>query len=180
MKKYLLSWLTILMAATVSVGFASCSNDDDDETERRDYIEDSKESGEDSHETDGKIDTEVFVIEDHDILMGVNDIGNGWYSYVLQFAFGASSDDAYRKGMTQMRLTAWADNGIFDMSYKTANYGKKKTYTLYLSSTQREWYDWIYVQSKDSQLKFNYTLEYYNSKNGQWYEVKSKKLTFNK
>lgn len=141
------------------------------------YLQEHKEG---YHGTDGKIDTEVYIINDNEILMGVNDLGNGWYSYVLQFGFGANSDDAYRKGMTQMRLTVWADNGCLDTSYKTSNYGKKKTYTLYLSSTERDWYDWIFVQSKDTKITFNYELEYYNSKDGQWYDIQSRKLTFNK
>lgn len=141
------------------------------------YLQEHREG---HHGTEGKINTEVFIINDNEILMGVNDLGNGWYSYVLQFGFGANSDDAYRKGMTQMKLTAWADNGCFDLSYKTSNYGKKKTYILYLSSTEKEWYDWIYVQSKDAKITFNYELEYYNSKDGQWYDIQSRKLTFYK
>lgn len=132
------------------------------------------------HGTEGKIDTEVYIINDNEILKGVDDLGNGWYSYVLQFGFGANSDDAYRKGMTQMKLTVWADNGCLDTSYKTSNYGKKKTYTLYLSSTERDWYDWIFVLSKDTKITFNYKLEYYNSKDGQWYDIQSRKLTFYK
>lgn len=141
------------------------------------YLREHKEG---YHGTEGKIDTEVFVISDNDIFKGVSDLGNGWYVYELQFGFGASSDDAYRKGMTQMKLTVWADNGCLDNSYKISNYGKKKTYTLYLSSTNREWYNWIYVQSKDAQITFNYELEYYNSKNGQWYDIQNRKLTFYK
>ena len=131
------------------------------------------------HGTEGKIDTEVFIINENEILMGVNNLGNGWYSYVLQFGFGVNSDDAYKKGITQIKLTIWADNGCFDLNYKTSDYGKKKTYTLYLSSSEREWYDWIYIQSKDTKITFNYELEYYNSKDGQWYDIQSRKLTFN-
>ncbi len=137
------------------------------------YLEEHKKGG-----TDGPIDTEVFVINDSEILMGVNTLENGWYSYVLQFGFGANSDEAYKKGITQMKLTVWADNGCLNTSYKTYNYGKKKTYTLYLSSTKRDWYDLIWVNSKDTQVTFNYKLEYYNSNNGQWYDVRSRKLTF--
>ena len=132
------------------------------------------------HGTEGKIDTEVYVIEDSEIFKGVNDLGDGWYSYVLQFGFGASSDDAYKKGMTQMRLTVWADNGCLDIPYKTSSYGKKKTYTLYLSSTKRDWFDFIFVESKDTKITFNYELEYYNSKDGRWYDIQSRKLTFYK
>lgn len=132
------------------------------------------------HGTEGKIDSEVYIINDNEILKGVSDLENGWYSYVLQFGFGATSDDAYRKGMTQMRLTVWADNGCLDTSYKIANYGKKKSYTLYLSSTERDWYDWIIVLSKDTKITFNYELEYYNSKDGQWYDIQSRKITLYK
>lgn len=176
MKKEFLNWMTILMVAMVSVCFVSCGDDDDD-----DKWSGGTQSEIENGKTDsGKIDTEVYVINDGDILMGVNVMENGWFSYVLQFGFGASSDDAYRKGMTQMKLTVWADNGCIDTPYTTSNYGKKKTYTLYLSSTKKDWYDWIYVQSKDTKIIFNYKLEYYNSKNGQWYDIQSRKLTFNK
>lgn len=130
------------------------------------------------HGTDGPVDSEVFVISDNEILMGVNTLENGWYSYVLQFGFGATGNDAYKKGITKMRLTAWADNGCIDASYNTYNYGKKKEYMLYLSSTTREWYDLIFVSSRDSRITFNYRLEYYNSTDGRWYDVQSRKLTF--
>ena len=126
----------------------------------------------------GPIDTEVYVINDNEILMGVNTLENGWYSYVLQLGFGASSAEAYKKGITQMKLTVWADNGCLDTSYKTSNYGKKKTYTLYLSSTTKDWYNWIYVNSKATSITFNYKLEYYNSNDSKWYDVRSRKLTF--
>ncbi len=133
------------------------------------------------HGTDGPIDTEVFVIDDNEILMAVfnNKDTNGWYLYRMQFGFGANGDDAYKKGITKMRLTYWADNGCVDGSYKTYNYGKKRTETLNLSLTNKEWYSWIHVTSLDSKITFNYELEYYNSKNGQWYDITSKKLTFN-
>ena len=130
------------------------------------------------HGTDGEIDTELFVIDDKDILYGAVDLDNGWYGYMLLLGFGAVDDDAYKKGITEMRLTAWADNGTLDKTFKTANYGKKKTYTLYLSSTTREWADFISVQSKDRKITFNYEIEYYNSKDGDWYPAFSKKLTF--
>lgn len=140
------------------------------------YLEDHKAG---YHGTEGKIDTDFFVIDDDEILQRVNTLDNGWYSYFLQFGFGAASDDAYKKGITQIRLTAWADNGCFDTSYKTSNYGKKKTYTLNLSLSNRDWYDWIFIQSKDKYLSFNYELEYYNSKDKEWYEIEKRKLTLN-
>ena len=139
------------------------------------YLQDHKDG---YHGKAGSIDTNVYVMSDDEMLMAAGQEENGWYSYFLQFGFGAVSDDAYRKGMTQMRLTVWADNGCLDNSYKTSNYGKKKVYTLYLSSTVRDWFDYILVWSKDSQITFNYELEYYNSKDGLWREIKSHKITF--
>lgn len=127
----------------------------------------------------GGVDTEVYIINDYEMLKGVENLGNGWYSYLLQFGFGANSDDAYRKGMTQIKLTAWADNGSFDFNYKTSNYGKKNTYTLYLSPSEKDWYGMIPIQSKDNKITFNYKLEYYNSVDGKWYEIQSRTLTFN-
>jgi hypothetical protein len=138
-----------------------------------------REHQEGYHGTEGKIDIEVYIINDDEIFKGVNDLGNGWYSYVMQFGFGANSYDAYRKGLTQIKLTVWSDNGSLT-SRKTSDYGKKKTYTLYLSSTEKDWYDLIIVQSKDTKITFNYELEYYNSKDGQWYDIQSRKLTFYK
>lgn len=141
------------------------------------YLQEHKEG---YHGTEGEIDTEVYIINDDEIFKGVKELENGWFCYELQFGFGASSDDAYRKGMTKMRLTVWADNGCLNNSYKTSNYGKKTTYTLYMSSTERDWYGWIFVFSKDTKITFNYELEYYNSKDGQWYDIQSRKLTFYK
>lgn len=141
------------------------------------YLQEHKEG---YHGTDGKINTEIFIIDDDEILKGVIDLGNGWYDYYLQFGFGASSDDAYKKGMTQMKLTVWADNGCVDTIGQISNYGKKKTYTLFLSPTKRDWFDYIFVESKDTKITFNYKLEYYNSKNGQWYDILTHKLTLYK
>ncbi len=132
------------------------------------------------HGTDGRIDAEVYIIKDSEILRDVVAEENGWYIYVLQFGFGATNDEAYKKGMTQIKLTTWADNGCMDASYKTSNYGKKKTYTLFLSPTNKDWYDWIYVRSKDNKIIFNYMLEYYNTTNGQWYNITTKQLVFNR
>ncbi|MCR4810817.1 MAG: hypothetical protein K5896_13295 [Prevotella sp.] len=120
----------------------------------------------------------VWYIVDNEILMGVNDVGNGWLSYVLQFGCGVYGDDAYRKGMRKIRLTVWADNGCTDMSYKTSNYGVKKTYTLDLS-TEKEMYKWIYIQSKDQSITFNYNLEYYDSNDAKWHVIQNKRISFN-
>ncbi len=172
--KSLKTLLVFFLAAVLGMGIISCGDDD--------TIPASVPTPTPTPDPtpDGEIDAEVFVINKNEILMGVNTLENGWYSYVLQFGFGVKGADAYNKGMTQMRLTAWADNGCLDTPYSTSNYGKKKTYTLYLSSTNRERYEWIYVSSKDSRITFNYKLEYYNSNNGKWYDIQSKKLTFYK
>ena len=108
-------------------------------------------------------------------------VTKGWFLYTLQFGFGANDYDAYKKGMTEMRLTVWVENGCLDeASLTTLNYGKKKAYYLDLSSTEKDWYNWIFVHSKDSQIVLNYELEYYNSYNGEWYSILSKRLTISK
>ena len=121
--------------------------------------------------------SKVWFTNDSEILTGVNNADNGWYSYVLQFGFGVNDDEAYKNGMKQIKLTVWADNGCTDMSFKTSNYGKKNTYTLNLS-TEKEMYKWIYIQSKDQSITFNYELEYYDSNDGRWYDVTSRSMTF--
>lgn len=129
------------------------------------------------HGTNGRIDAIVFIIEDNEIFKRAIPQGNGWYGYYLQFGFGAY-DDAYQKGMTQMKLTYWADNGCVDKPYQTYNYGKKITEILYLSPVVKDWYDMIFVFSKETTITFNYQLEYYNSKDGKWYDLQNRKLTF--
>lgn len=143
------------------------------------YVRIEKYTGGTAIQPDPDPDPEMYVINDNEILMGVNTLENGWYSYVLQFGFGASGYDAYKNGITQMKLTYWADNGCLDTSYKTYNYGKKRNETLYLSSTKKDWYGWIYVNSPETKITFNYELEYYNSKDGIWYNIQSRKLIFN-
>lgn len=125
------------------------------------------------------IDTEVYVISDNEILMD----GKYWteksvYLYTLQMGFGANSSDAYQKGLTQMRATVWAENGCIN-EYSSSNIGKKETFTLYLSSTNREFYKIFWALSKSSQIVLNYDLEYYNSKDSKWHAVQSRRLTFN-
>jgi len=123
----------------------------------------------------------VYIINDNEIRVGVNDYENGWYGYVLQFGFGVESDEAYNSGMTQIRLTLWADNGTFEpLNYSTSTYGKKKTFTLNLSPYDKEWFNLIGIQSKDSKLYLNYELDYYTTTDGKWHNIKSKKLTINK
>lgn len=158
----------------VKVGTKSIDNSNGNGSNNGDNNGDNSGNGNSS----GIMDSGVYVISDSEILTGVNDLGNGWYSYVLQFGFGANNDDVYKEGKTQIRLTVWADNGCTDMSYKTSNYGNKNTYTLNLS-TKKDWYDWIYIQSKDRKITFNYELEYYDSKDGKWHGIQSRKLTFN-
>lgn len=140
-----------------------------------------KEHQEGYHGTNGPIDTEVYIMDDSDIFINAaNATTPGWFLYQLQFGFGAD-DDAYKKGITEMRLTAWVDNGCLDEKIlSTLNYGKKKEYYLFLSSTEKDWYNWLFVHSKDSQIIFNYELEYYNSYDGNWYFIQSKKVTINK
>lgn len=133
------------------------------------------------HGTDGPVDADIYVINDSQILKTVFDIGGGWYEYVLQFGFGANGDDAYKKGITEIKLTAWVENGCLEDTYKTSNYGKKKTYTLYLSPTERDWYDGtICVGSKESPIYFNYELEYYNSTDKQWYDIIDKRVAISR
>lgn len=124
------------------------------------------------------IDTEVYVISDDEILMGVDYWQNDIYLYKLQMGFGANSNDAYNKGLTQMRATVWADNGCVG-TYSASNIGSKKTYTLYLSSTKKDFYDWITIAAKSTQIVLNYNIEYYNSNDGKWHDVQSRRLTFN-
>lgn len=167
----------LLLATVVGFGLASCG--DDDSPVVTPSVNGNEDNNGKTQSTERTIDTELYIIEDSEILMGVNTLENGWYSYVLQFGFGASGNDAYYKGVTQIKLTAWADNGCLDISYNTKNYGKNKTYTLYLSTTKKDWYEWIYVNSKERKVTFNYNLEYYNSKDGKWYNLQSRRLTFN-
>lgn len=141
-----------------------------------------KEHQEGYHGTAGPIDTEVYYMNESDIYISATEaVTKGWFLYTLQFGFGANDYDAYKKGMTEMRLTVWVENGCLDeASLTTLNYGKKKAYYLALSSTEKDWYNWIFVHSKDSQIVLNYELEYYNSYNGEWYSILSKRLTISK
>lgn len=141
------------------------------------YISDHKNG---YHGKEGEIDFDYFVIKDNEISKSVYQLDNGWYAYWLLFGFGAASDEAYKKGVTMMRVTIWADNGCLDSSYKTSNYRKRKTYTLYLSPTNKEWSDLFFVYSKETNITFNYELEYYNSKDEEWYEITSHKLNISK
>lgn len=129
-----------------------------------------------SYPKGGRIDAEVYVINDNDIFRGSEYRGNSLYTYNFQFGFGANSDDAYKKGMTMMRATIWADNGCFG-SFITSDVGKKKTFTLYLSPSTRQLYDTFSMTAKSKSISFNYELEYYNSTDDKWYELVSRSLT---
>lgn len=126
---------------------------------------------------EGKIDTKIYVINDSNILKATADLGDGLYLYTLDFAFGAVSDDAYKKGVTKMRATVWAENGCIDCDYNSSEIGKKKTYTLSLSSTDRDYYNWIFIQAKSKSVRFHFEIDYYNSKNGKWYDVINRCVT---
>ena len=129
-----------------------------------------------NYKREGPIDTEVNIINDSEILRSVIDNENGIYTYVLQFGFGASNNDAYQKGMEQIQATIWVDNGCIG-EWNSKNVGKKKTYTLYLSTSKKDFFDWIYVDSKSTSIKFNYVLEYYNSKDKNWYDITNHSFT---
>ncbi|MBQ9649078.1 MAG: hypothetical protein IJV25_01525 [Prevotella sp.] len=129
------------------------------------------DNGENNGGSDGRIDTEVFFINDNEILMGVNyDESSGAYQYVLQFGFGVNDKKAYDKGLTKLTATIWADNGSFD-GYKSSNFGKKKKLELDVYPGSESYYGWEWLFSKDKEVTLHYDFSYYNSNNGQTYYV---------
>lgn len=125
------------------------------------------------HGSEGKINADmVFEFK----YKGANYFENGWYAYAFEYRIGATLD-AYKKGVTQMRITLWSDKGTLQGGYKTSDYGKKKTFTYYISSSKLEDRDLNIVCSKESSITLNYMVEYYNSKDQEWYTKTSGKET---
>lgn len=107
---------------------------------------------------------------------GANDLGNGWYTYTMEYRIGAT-EDAYKKGVTQMRITMWSDKGTLQSGFKTSDYGKKRTFTYSISSSDLVWRDMNLICSKERSITLNYEVEYYNSNDKGWYTQKSGKET---
>ena len=144
----------------------------DDDT----YISDHKKG---YHGVDGPIDIGFYVSNDNEILKGVDYLEGGWNAYALDIAYGANSADAYKKGVSEIKLTVWADNGGVN-STAPSDYGKTETYLSFLSETKNGDEVIMWITSKDAKITFHYTLEYYNKKDGEWYEIQSRTLTFYK
>lgn len=127
-----------------------------------------KDDNQGYHGTSGKIDAEMIFDIIH---KGTEGPEKGWYYYVIEYSLGVT-EDAYKKGVTQMRITMWSENGTLKTE-STTYYGKKETYTKHFYSS------WLadrfmgIVYSKESHITVNYEVEYYNSKDNEWYTLKS-------
>ena len=136
------------------------------------HVDDDDYSNGNNNTNNGGIDTEIFVIEDDQIFLSSSyyELEKA-YLYNLQIGFGViDANDALRQGLTKLRMTMWVDNGCFD-KYSTSQVGKKKELVLDISSTNTEYYNWIFVFSKETQIVFNYTMSYYNSNDGKYYDI---------
>lgn len=100
----------------------------------------------------------------------------GWYMYNIDYRVGATTD-AYKKGVSRMRVTVWASNASC-ASLKTSDYGKKHSETFNLSSTDLTFLDRLPMLSKERSIILNYVVEYYNSKDNSWYVFREGKNSF--
>lgn len=121
------------------------------------------------HGSEGKIDAQmVFEMK----LKGVNKLENGWYSYIMEYRIGAT-EDAYKKGVTQMHIKMWSSNGTLQSGFKTSDYGKPRTFSYYITLSDLVYLDRNLVLSKERSIVLNYEVEYYNSKDNEWYSLKT-------
>ena len=125
----------------------------------------------------GPIDTDIYIINDNEILQSGSyidafDRGDAWwrYMYTLQFFFGTGAD-AWAKGMSEIVVTLWVDNGSVN-SDKRGAIGKEVQLSLDVyNNTKADFYDWLWVYSADKNITLHYKLEYYNRFDGKYYTV---------
>ena len=142
------------------------------------YIEDDK-SG--YHGTVGPITADMIfetsLHNTYDFSESVYSEYKGWYSYTIRYRVGVTTD-AYKKGVSRMRVSVWASNAAY-VSFNKSDIGKKYTETFYISSTDLTFINDAIMYSKDRSINLNYEVEYYNSKDNSWYTFKEGIVTFN-
>lgn len=101
MKKNLLNWMTILMVAIVSVGFVSCSNDDDDNNESRtvtNYKEAINGTWRVTYDSWGETETDIITFNGANMYfeaVTTHHTYNGTYSVVENIVYLSESTDKY-------------------------------------------------------------------------------------
>lgn len=100
----------------------------------------------------------------------------GWYSYRIKYRIGVT-EDAFKKGVTKMRITAWSNNASY-ASFNTADFGKEYIMTIDIVEPYWTYTDELLMCSKDRSFTLNYKVEYYNSNDSWWYIYRTGSLSF--
>ena len=129
------------------------------------------------HGIAGPLDSKVYIKDGEGVYLG-SDYYNGKYSYLFRFTIGTEDENAYRKGMKEIKLTIWSDDASLSARYYFFGDQYKKFISFEPSEDAKEFSETVYYYSPYSEITLHYKLEYYNSTDEKWYSVQSKELTF--
>ncbi len=133
------------------------------------------------HGTEGTINADMIfetsIFSTYDCSENNESATSGWYVYNIDYRVGATLD-AYKKGVTRMRVTFWSSNAAY-ARFQTSEYGKKITNEYTVTSSDLTYFDRIMMWSMDSSITVNFKIDYYNSKDKSWYTFREVTSSFN-